>query len=68
MKCDSPGLGQEPASDRRSALYTPVLGVTPYHFCHWSRTRQTQHLNEFQTCAVIESLWNGDHSESLWWE
>lgn len=49
MKCDSPGLGQEPTSDRPSALYPPVLGVTQYHFCHWSWTLQTQHLNEPQT-------------------
>lgn len=55
MRCDSPGLGQEPTLDRRSALYTPVWGVTQYCFCHWSQTRQTQHLNESQTCIVRES-------------
>lgn len=56
MKCDSPGLGQEPTSDRLSALYPPVLGVTQYHFCHWSRTLQTQHLNESQTWVMRESV------------
>lgn len=68
MKCDSPGLGQEPTSDRLSALSPPVLGVTQYHFCLWSRTLQTQHLNESQTCVLRESMWNVDHSVSLWWE